>query len=327
MAAAEDRRKGAKLKYEHLLAQRLAATKAEAISRGPNSRRQRDLDQQKANSLGEFKATQDELDNRAPNIRIESPLIFWTVALIILFTEAMFNRVVIEMAAPVPAWFAFLISVVASGVLVWFAHVAGTLLRQMWSELNRSIYWMNVIIALLAIILDTLFVLAIIALRGYFTTVDLASGIDIFDAASSILRLDSGVLELALTIPEAVTLGAINALGLLLAFVIGMFSHDSEREFDTRYKQLKRDQRNAERAVEHYERRLEAVFRRFERPVAKSGKVYVANGGTIGDLPPDDFKAQRAEAEAAAVVPAGSKPDDLPPLRAVSSTRGIKSTT
>ena len=331
MAAAEDRRKGAKLKYEHLLAQRLADTKAEAASRGPNSRRQRDLDQRNASAVGEFEATQDELDNRAPNIRIESPIIFWGVALIILFTEAMFNRVVIEMAAPVPSWFALLISLVASGVLVWFAHVAGTMLRQLWSELNRSVYWMNIIVGVLLIGLDIVAVLAIIALRGYFTTVDLASGIDIFDAASTILRLDSGVLEMALTIPEAVTLGAINVLCLVLSFLIGMFSHDSEREFDTRYKEMTKAGAKVAKAVERYERNLDIIFRRYKRPLSKAGKTYVANGGATSELPPDDFKAQRAEAEFELAAPA-ARPEGIPPrpdspLRAVPGSRGLKGTT
>lgn len=328
MAATEERRKSSRLKYEHLLAQRLAGTKAEAAGRGPNSRRQRELDQKSAEATGEFKATQDELDDRAPNSRLESPIIFWSVALIILVTEAMFNRVVIEMAAPVPAWFALLISFVASAVLVWFAHIAGMLLRQMWSELNRSVYWMNVILGLFLIALDVVSVLAIVALRGYFTTVDLTTGIDIFQAASTILRLDTGALALALTIPEAVTLGAINVLCLVLAFLIGMISHDSEREFDTRYKQMKKADSNVARAVETYEHRLDVIFRRYARPIAKAGKTFVANGGAIAELPADDFKAQRAEAESSVLVSAAesTSPRAEGPLRAVSGSRGLKGT-
>lgn len=88
MAVSEQRRRGAELNYKRMLAERLAAVSAEAISRGPNSRRQLDLDAELSTAREVFLATQAQLDNRAPNIRIHKPVYVWVPVLGLLVVEA-----------------------------------------------------------------------------------------------------------------------------------------------------------------------------------------------------------------------------------------------
>jgi hypothetical protein len=297
VAVSEQRRRNAELNYKRILAERLAAATAEAVSRGPNSRRQRDLDARLVAAQEEFLATQAQLDNRAPDIKIKSPIVFWATALVIFLCEAMFNRVVVEMAVPVPSWLAFTISAIVSGILMAFAHIAGAQLRQLWSELRRSVYVTNVLLGVFLLAVDVAGILAIIALRGYFATADIAGEIDIFQSAGTLLKFDPAVLTRAFSNPEAITLGGINALALFLAFIVGMLSHDSEREYHARYVTFEQLSAKSDRDVSRYEGRQEKVFAAHRHHLSRASRAYVGNGGAIEDLPKDDFKGQRAEAE------------------------------
>jgi hypothetical protein len=324
MAVSDQRRGNAERNYQRILAERLAAAKAVAVALGPNSRRQLELDTASQVATEEFLVTQTQLDNRAPNLKIEDPRIFWFVALVVFFAEATFNRVVVEMAAPVPTWFAFVISGVVSALLVWFAHLAGALLRQMWSEINRSLYVMNVLVGTGLIIVDLLGVLAIIALRGFFATADTGSDVNIFDAASTILTLNADVLFKALAVPEAAFLGGVNAAALVLAFVFGALSHDSEQEYHARYVEKERCARARATAIDRYEQAQERVFRRHRHALNRAIRAYVGSGGSVDALPRDDFKAHRLDAESEAPPPASPQPDGRAPLRSVPTGPGAK---
>jgi hypothetical protein len=299
MSVVEKRREGAKLRYEQLMAERQSAATANAVSFGPNSRRQLDLDEERSQASQEFLATQSELGGRPPNMKLKSPLVFWTIAAIICLVEAMFNRVVVEMASPVPGPMAFLIAALLSASLMYCAHIMGALTRQVWSEIHRTIYPMNILIALACLVLDIVGIVGIVLLRVYFATAELSDDITIFDTANTVVRMGFELLAKLPTDPDAILLGGINVLALIVAMFLGALSHDSERQYDEHYRTLRDATAAARRAVSKYERRQHALYRRYRRRLGNAMRSYVGNGGAMSDLPKDDFKAQRIEAERA----------------------------
>lgn len=229
------------------------------------------------------------------------------------------NQVVVEMAVPVPAWVALLIAGAFSGFLMFFAHSAGSLLRQMWSEISRSFVLTNVLIGSALLLFDIAGVLFIVALRGYFLTFDIAQSGDLFETATTLVTLGLDALPRALSNPEAVVLGTINAAGLVVALLAGIFTHDTEAEYHERYVEQRRLTALSKRAVERYERRQTAIFTDYVRSLNRAVRAYVGNGGSVEQLPRDDFKAQRLEAESVPPPPVTPSPAAPRPLAAVPS--------
>ncbi len=299
MSVTDKRRDGQKLRYEQFLSERQASATAIAVSLGPNSRKQRDYDQDRTQAEQEFLATQGELGNRPPNLdsKLENPTVFWAFAGIICVAEAMFNRVVVEMASPLPGPFAFGVAALISAALMFCAHLLGKWSRQAWSEINRSVYLLSVIGVPILLVLDAAGVLGIVLFRVYFATVDITSNVDIFETVTNVASMGLDLLAKVPSDPDALLLGGVNLFFLFIAAFVGAMSHDSERQYDTHYRTLKEKTATARAAVDKYERRQEALFRRYQRPLSRAVRGYVGNGGSIGDLPKDDFKAQRFEAE------------------------------
>lgn len=316
MGVSEKRRDDAKRRYELFLSERQAAATTAAVGYGPHSQPQRRLDEQQQKAEQDFEATRAELGDRPVNLIpfLEKPFVFWGVVLGIGFAEASFNRVVIEMVSSMPAAWAFGIAALVSAVLMGFAHLFGWLCRQARSEIDHSLHLLSLIVGPILLVIDLAVVLLIVLLRVYFSTVDVSASIDIFGATTAVFGMSLDLIARIPTDPDAIWLGTLNLIFLFLAALNGALSHDSERQYDSNYRTLKGKTAKAARAVDNYERRQKDIARRFAGLLANAKLRYTANGGSVKDLPLDDFKAQRFEAES---VPVAADP--------VSSVRPITS--
>jgi len=314
MAVADDRRERAKGTYQKNLGERLAAAKEVATRSGPNSATFRTLDEEFRHADGEFRSTQSELHERPPHIRFENPWLFWIPAVIVFLMEAFINKIVIDMAAQMPGGWSLLISGLLSLLLVWLAHNAGVSWRQIRSELENRTLWPTVLLALGSVALIALIVVLLISLRAYFALVDTSNGMDIFSTLKDVaaVAFSWSFLQRAFTVPEALAIGGVNVLALAFAFVFAFLSHDNDKEYDRRYREMKTTRKARIRAIARYESEQKAVYERFKRPIARALRAFVANHGNVGDIEPDDFKAQRLVAERES--PPNPVPSDTGPV-------------
>jgi hypothetical protein len=313
MAVVEERRTNAERDYRRNIAERLAQTIAVAVRSGPRSATFRHIDDEFIQADTTYLATQAELHNRPPHIRFENPWLFWPPAVLVFLIEAYVNKIIVDMAAQTPGGLSLLISGVVSLVLVWLAHNAGVSWRQIWSELNRRLEWMTLIQGVALVVIVLTMVTLLITLRAYFALVDTTSNGGVFDAVQGIASLGFDFIPKAFAVPEALTIGGLNFLALTFAFLFAMFSHDSDREYDRRYRDMKAARERRNKAIARYEEMQDRVQQRFSEPIGRALRIYVANGGELDALSKDDFKTQRAEAEAGPPPPPPPSPPPPPP--------------
>ena len=297
MTVADERRERAQRNYEKHLAERLSAAKAVASRAGPNSIPYLNLDKEYEKANGIFEATQAELNDRPPHIRFENPWMFWIPAFIVFAMEAFINKIIVDMAAQTPGGISLLISGLLSVLLVWLAHNAGVSWRQVYSDLERRIVWSSLIWGVALVVVILLFVVGLMTLRAYFALVDTASDMNLFDTVKGVSSLGVQFVTQAFTVPESLTIGGLNFLALMFAFLFAFLSHDSDKEYDRRYIEMKRAKRARAKAQKRYEAEQEKIHGRFKRPIARTLRAFVGNGGDLRSLEADDFKAQRFEAE------------------------------
>jgi hypothetical protein len=299
MSVTEERRDRSQRTFVKHLAERLAAAKEVAARCGPTSMLFRHRQQEYEKALGTFEATQSELNDRPPHIRFESPWLFWPPAIVVFVIEAYINKIIIDMAAQTPGGISLLVSGLLSLFLVWLAHNAGISWRQIWSDLERRVVVSSVLWGVGILFILAVFVVGLMTLRAYYALATSGSAMNVFDAVKDIASLGPSFIAQAFGVPEALTIGGLNFLALTFAFLFAFFSHDSDKEYDKRYFEMKKAKAVRDKAVVRYEREQEGVHRRFKRPIARTLRSFVGNGGESGDLPADDFKQQRHEAERA----------------------------
>lgn len=307
MSAVDERRKVAGNNYEMLLANRLKDIKVVAKSAGPGSHTRQRLVDEMDEAKGRTGTVAGHMNHREPNILVHNQFLFWAGSVFILLIEAFLNKVVVDMAAQTAGGISLLVAALVSVTLVALAHWSGHLLRQVWSDSQRRILVWNVILGLLLLVVVAVAILAIMALRAYFTLVNTANVVNIFsDAVATIQEIGLDFVLRAFAVPEAATLGGLNMLALLVAFLFGFYSHDSDHQYDAALRNEGRADRRLKRQEAKYEQRLDGVHKAYKYRIERAQAAYVANQGKLTDLPVDSFTAQRAEAERETLAGAGA---------------------
>lgn len=295
-----------------MLAQRLAALNVAASSSGPTSPARLLMDAEQREAASELQSVATKVNNRATNIRLEDPKIFWIGSFFIFAIEAYLNKIIVDMAAQTTGGMSLLVAALVSIALVTLAHLCGSFLRQVWSESEDRILFVNAVLGLFLLVVVAVAVLAIMALRAYFALMTTTSNLHVFsDAVDALKELGLDFVFRSFAVPESVTLGGLNILALLVAFLFGFLSHDSDHQYDSRIREDKAVKEKLRRTMKAYEARLEKIFNRFRYKVEMAQKAFVSNKGVLSDLPEDNFKAQRAQAERA--VAAGTPAESTPP--------------
>ncbi len=96
---------------------------------------------------------------------------------------------------------------------------------------------------------------------------------------------------------ESAVMGALNFAALFAAFVVGMFSHDPDIEYDRAYRVEHRAEKALNGMVMSYAKKQRAIAQKYSDQLRRHRQLYVNTGGDASRLPRDDFRMQVAEAE------------------------------
>lgn len=326
MPTTEEHRTRQRETYLALLAERLAALRVEAGALGPGSTRRQTLENDHAEALRHFDAAAVRVGGRSPKVLAENPWIFWLGSGFIFVVEAFLNKIIFDMAANTAAGGSLLLAAVASVVLVTVAHWCGRCWRQIWSDTEERFVTSYVFWGLVLLFALVLTVLTLMALRAYFALEATVSSVDLFTAVENIRQLGLDFVGRAFAVPEALSLGGLNMLFLLVAFLFGFYSHDSDHEYDSRYRQEKATKAALLKSMSAYDKRIGKIHERWKHKITMVQRAFVSHGGSPDGLPPDNFKQDRLTAESDAEperpkAPTAPTPADnvtvLPPPRAL----------
>ncbi len=208
----------------------------------------------------------------------------------VLFDMALLSNFIVSLAA----------SLILSAFLVFLAHSAGSLLRQVHSRHLRAFYVWRLVLGLFCLVFVCAIVLGIMYTRAYFETIvqaDVAS--DPFASAVQLAFSDGfeTFFAQAFGSAESAVMGALNFAALFAAFIVGLFSHDPDIEYDRAYRREKRAEKELNATITSYAKRQRAIARTYSDQLKRHRQLYVTNGGDASRLPRDDFRGQVAEAE------------------------------
>lgn len=298
MATIEERRATARNSYELELERRLSALKETASSTGPLSTARRALVKKCDDAEADLETVRGHIHHREPNILVHNQILFWVGSSFIFAVEAFLNKIIVDMAAQTAGGVSLLVSALVSVTLVAIAHWSGLLWRQIRSDSQRRFLFWNLVLGSVMLVLLFVAVLAIMALRAYFAVVNTTTVVDIFsDAVASLKELGPEFVLRVFGVPESATLGGLNILALLVAFLFGFFSHDSDHQYDSALRKVAKNDARLMRQEAGYERILNRIYLSFRGRIEQAQAAFVANKGVLSELPLDDFKAQRAIAE------------------------------
>jgi succinate dehydrogenase hydrophobic anchor subunit len=220
--------------YVKLLNERKNEILSLEIDHGPRS-------EAYASALHEYERHDQQFDRlqavvRRPinNLSI-APWVFWLLAVGLAILEAPVNKFLFDYAIQGSNLTSYLVSTAFAILLLLLAHLCGKCLRQIWSEYRRRVVWHNLIIALLAICVLAILVSILTIGRARYSAGAADPGIgglfsDIGGQVSQHGFLSS--LLYAFTDVSALILFTVNFGGIVIAMLLGFFSHDPDKDFD-----------------------------------------------------------------------------------------------
>lgn len=148
----------------------------------------------------------------------------------------------------------YLVSFAVAAFLLICAHLAGKVVRQVWSEFERKLYVSNIIIACSIMLVLACALMILTIGRAEFSAAALSSGLEgLFSSVGDKVTAKGGLLGAvasALGDTSALVLVTVNVTSILVAFLLGYFAHDPDKHFGKAFER----QRGAQRAVERQDR-------------------------------------------------------------------------
>jgi len=195
-----------------------------------------------------------------------APWIFWLLALGLAILEAPVNKFLFDYAIQGTNLTSYLVSTAFAILLLLLAHLAGRCLRQVWSEYRRRVVWSNLIIgclgvAVLAILISILTIgrarysagAADAGLGGLFT--DIGGQVSQHGFFTSLFEAFGDV--------SALILFTVNFGGVMIAMLLGFFSHDPDKDFDHSEAALRKATRRLNKLQSKYAQSRAKVIRKF----------------------------------------------------------------
>jgi hypothetical protein len=241
--------------YEKILAQRDDELDRLYQGLGPGSARWKILLDNKSGARAEFEAIAGQLGR--PVNRLELPAgAFYALAVMLAIVETPVNKFLFDVALQGSNLTSYLVSFAVAGFILIAAHLAGRLTRQCWSEFKTKFYVSNIVIVavIMTILLGVVGILTIG--RAEFSAAALASGIELFSSVGQKVQVQGVIRALAAALSDtsALVLATVNVTSILAAFLLGYFSHDSDKHLDKAFEKHK----SADRALERRDRQLKA---------------------------------------------------------------------
>ncbi len=229
----------AREQYVGTLADRQADLNALAVDCGPGSHRLAPVAEAARQARATSRNVRMNIGGRSPQIHFESVWIFWIATALIVLVEMFVNKVLFDMALLSNFIVSLAASLILSAFLVFLAHSAGGLLRQVYSQHLRAIYVWRLILGLSCLVFICAIVLGIMYTRAYFEAIGQTEAA--LDPFANVVQLafsdgfDSFFAQ-AFGSAESAVMGALNFAALFAAFIVGMFSHDPDIEYDRAYR-------------------------------------------------------------------------------------------
>jgi hypothetical protein len=203
---------------------------------------------------------------------IGRPIARWHVSLPYVLTfgvglalmEAFANQFLFEVALQARGYVAYLVSVVITGFLLLLSHIAGSSIRQVWSEFRRKFYWGALVVCFGALAISLIIVGILTIARAQFATDtgtidDLLNRVQTDVVSVGLL----GMLSAALAEMHALVLACINIGGIGVTFLIAYFSHDPDRSFDHAQSSMERNEAKLAKLYRRYVKARAAVVERY----------------------------------------------------------------
>ena len=185
------------------------------------------------------------------------PGAFFALAVGLALVETPVNKFLFDVALQNSNLASYLVSFVVAVFLLISAHIAGKLVRQVWGEFEKKLYVANIVIACVIMVVLA-FALTILTVgRAEFSAVSVTTGLDgLFSSVGEKVTAGGlfGVVVNALGDTAALVLVTVNVTSILVAFLLGYFAHDPDRNFDKAFERY----RGAQRAVERQDRTYKA---------------------------------------------------------------------
>lgn len=290
----------AREQYVSTLASRQADLNALAVDCGPGSHRLVPVAERARNARAALRDVRMNIGGRSPQIHFETVWIFWVATTAIVLVEMFVNKVLFDMALLSNFVVSLAASLILSAFLVFLAHSAGSLLRQVYSQHLRMFYFWRLVLGLFCLVFVCATVLGIMYTRAYFETITQAeTALNPFANVVQLAFSDGfdTFFERAFGSAESAVMGVLNFAALFAAFIVGLFSHDPDIEYDRAYRTERKSQKALNRMVEAYAKQQRGIARTYSDQLKRHRQLYVTNGGDASRLPRDDFRLQVADAE------------------------------
>ena len=161
-----DRLMGERVRYAQDY-QKVLASRDDKIDRlrhgiGPGSERWKSLIDRRDRASAEYEAIAGQI-GRPVNRQSLPPMAFYTLAVGLALVEMPVNKFLFDVALQSSNIASYAVSFAVAVFLLISAHLAGKLVRQVWSEYKKRLYVSNIIVAtvILAVLLAVLVILTI----------------------------------------------------------------------------------------------------------------------------------------------------------------------
>lgn len=194
------------------------------------------------------------------------PWIFWLLAIGLAILEAPVNKFLFDYAIQGTNLTSYLVSTAFAILLLLLAHLGGRCVRQVWSEYRRRVVWSNLVIACLAVVVLAILISILTIGRarysagaadpgigGLFT--DIGGQVSQHGFFTSLINAFSDV--------SALILFTVNFGGVVIAMLLGFFSHDPDKDFDHSEAALKKATRRLNKLQSKYAQSRAKVIRKF----------------------------------------------------------------
>jgi hypothetical protein len=249
---------------------------------GPGSAKWSMLVEDRANAQAEYQAIAGQLGRPINRFEVAGAA-FFALALLLAVAETPVNKFLFDVAIQGNNITSYVVSFAVAVFLLIVAHIAGRLTRQVWSEFKRKLYVANVILALV-IMLFLLFVVSILTMgRAEFSAAALAGGLELFASLGQKVQSEGlvGALSTALADISALVLATVNITSILAAFLLGYFSHDSDKHFDKADEKSRAANRALERRDRAFRRRVDQAREQSRVKLDNVNSKYTAANAAI----------------------------------------------
>jgi hypothetical protein len=292
--------------FENHLSARRAAIHKIAAMQGPLNGNYIALERQLSKADGELEDRKNSVGGRPVHVYFENKLFFWVIALVVAFAEVLANKELFDMIFLGTALKSLFVALVLSVALVSIAHWSGFSWRQIKSESEQKWVFGSLFIGFLTLIMLVITILGLMIVRAYFVTANVSTGGlgDIFGNISEQVRQLGlwGLITQAFSSIEAIALGLFNLMCVVVAWIIGFLSHDSDINYDKCFITVKKLEKKLNAKKQIYESELEKIYGQYQKKIGLARQAFMTAKSHLGsqvdvELDDDNFAADRRVVE------------------------------